>query len=504
MPLPTIIEALTELPAFRILSNELPAPGNAVNVGGLVGSADAVLVSGLAATHPSRFFLVVTDGLPDAERWLADLQTLAELPVALYPPREGFGEAEPHMEVAGERVETLERLLRGELRILLTTSRAILEKTRMARALTELRVELRKGGTHRLSDLAQHLEAIGFERVPMVEDVAQFSVRGGILDIYSFGMIDPVRAEFWGDEIVELKHFELTSQRSTRTVDFALVLPVDGQTTSDETTTERRSILSLLPPDTIAFIPRGTHVDPELTRTWDDAAHHLELARRRGEDVASREELFEMPDTTAKALRRFATLVDVTGHPTTPQPHHPTVFPLQPPDEIDRDIKQLRRVTRDATPTIILCDNQGQCDRLEELLGDDERGIPSAAALTVGVLEGGFIIPAFGHRTGLRILTDHEIFRRERRIRRARRYATGYAIDALSLKTGDYVVHLEQGIGIYRGIETIFVRESTIEVAVIEYEGGDRLNVPLYRVDQIERYRSADDVGEDSPPPRLH
>ena len=104
-----------------------------------------------------------------------------------------------------------------------------------------------------------------------------------------------------------------------------------------------------------------------------------------------------------------------------------------------------------------------------------------------------------GHSTvllnflGLRVLTDHQIFRRDRRIRRQRRYASGAAIDALTtLKAGDYVVHLEHGIGIYRGIERVFVRESMVEVAVIEYEGGDRLNVPLYRIDQIERYRSAD------------
>jgi transcription-repair coupling factor (superfamily II helicase) len=72
-----------------------------------------------------------------------------------------------------------------------------------------------------------------------------------------------------------------------------------------------------------------------------------------------------------------------------------------------------------------------------------------------------------------------------------------------ALRAGDYVVHLEHGIGIYRGIEQMFVRESTVEVAVIEYEGGDRLNVPLYRVDQIERYRAAE-AGTDAVPPRLH
>ena len=141
-------------------------------------------------------------------------------------------------------------------------------------------------------------------------------------------------------------------------------------------------------------------------------------------------------------------------------------------------------------PTVILCDNDGQAERLDELLNEDTRD-PSPAALAVGVLGGGFVLPP-GGEPGLRVLTDHEIFRRERRIRRARKYATGTALEVVgALKLGDYVVHLEHGVGIYRGIETIFVGESTIEVAVvIEYEGGDRLNVPLYRIDQLERYRS--------------
>src|SRR6185369_8245287 len=183
----------------------------------------------------------------------ADLGTLLdETPLALYPAREGFGEAEPHMEIAGERVETLEKLTRGELRVLITTSRALLERTRMPRALQELRVELRKGGTHRLSELAAHLESIGFERVSMVEDVAQFSIRGGIFDVYSFGMAEPVRAEFWGDEIVDLRHFDLSTQRSSRAVDLALVLPVDGHVQEESSERfERGSILSLFPPDAL-------------------------------------------------------------------------------------------------------------------------------------------------------------------------------------------------------------------------------------------------------------
>jgi len=111
----------------------------------------------------------------------------------------------------------------------------------------------------KLGDLATHLESIGLERVPMVDDVAQFSIRGGIFDVYSFGMAEPVRAEFWGDEIVDLKHFDLSSQRSTRAVDFAMVLPVDGHAPESEGATERRSILSLLPTPTRSHFNSARH-----------------------------------------------------------------------------------------------------------------------------------------------------------------------------------------------------------------------------------------------------
>jgi transcription-repair coupling factor (superfamily II helicase) len=335
----------------------------------------------------------------------------------------------------------------------------------------------------------------------MVEDVGQFSVRGGIFDVYGFGMADPVRMEFWGDEISELRHFDLASQRSTREADVALILPADGANAPRmrrEQDAARVSITDLWAEDTIVVVPSETHVVPELRRTWDEAQHHLQLAMRRGEDVPLRAELYVAPDDLARTLARFGTLA--LGAQSEPD----VGFPFREPETINRDIKLLNRVIRDGIPTIILCDNAGQIERLEELLSHGERDtVP--AALTLGVLAGGFVLPPRGTDAGLRILTDHEIFRRERRIRRARKYVASGGLETLgALTPGDYVVHLEHGIGIYRGIERMFVQEATVEVAVIEYEGGDKLNVPLYRIDQIERYRSAADIGVDNPPPRLH
>ena len=467
-----------------------------------------MFVAALARALPQRLIVVVADQVGDAERWLADLQSLVDdIPVALYPPREGFGEVEAHAEVAGERVETLEKLGRSGVRLLLTTARAVLERTTLPKALGGARLELRKGDERRPEDLAAHLESIGFERVPMVEDVAQFSVRGGIFDIYSFGMAEPVRLEFWGDDIVELRHFDLNSQRSTRDAELALILPVDGRLQDESGTLERVTLPELWPPDAIVVMPPGSSVLPELVRTWDEAAHHIELARRRGEEFVRRDMLFLPPPEMASRLARFGTVriapppqraasansADV--QPAGPEPD--ISFPIRPPETISRDLRVLRRLQRDGLHTVILCDNAGQAERLEELLIEDG---PVAASLAIGVLGGGFIVPNV-----VRVLTDHEIFRRDRRLRRTRKYSTGAALDTLgALKPGDYVVHLEHGIGIYRGIEKIFVREATIEAAVIEYEGGDRLNVPLYRIDQIERYRSASDVSDDAPAPRLH
>jgi transcription-repair coupling factor (superfamily II helicase) len=347
----------------------------------------------------------------------------------------------------------------------------------------------------------------------MVDDVAQFSMRGGIFDIYSFGMAEPVRLEFWGDEITELRHFDLISQRSTRDAELALVLPVDGALTGEAEETDRVSITTLFAPDTIVVIPEDSRVGPELRRTWDEAQHHIDLARRRGEDTPGRSELYTTPEETLGALSALGILELFSGdvidsHSEFSSAENPAVaidFPIVPPEPIHRDMKRLREVVADGIPTIILCDNTGQAERLDELLNEGRKA-PSSASLAIGVLHGGFIIPPWGMQLpGLRVLTDHEIFRRERRIRRARKYTTGTSIESLTALTpGDYVVHLEHGVGIYRGIEKVFVRESTVEAAVIEYEGGSRLNVPLYRIDQIERFRSAADITADNPPPRLH
>ena len=505
MALPILVERLSALTAFTSLTRALPAQGGRIGATGLAGSSDAVLLAALALREPNRLFVVVADQLPEAERWLADLQSVfGDDGVALYPPREGFGEIEPHAEVAGERVETLERLARGAVRVLITTARAVQERTRLPRALADARIELRRGDTWRLEDLTSHLDAVGFERVTLVEDVAEYSVRGGILDVYGFGMSEPVRLEFWGDRLEEIRRFDVSTQRMLASAESVLILPVEVAGEAAEERYARVSLPDLWPAGSLVVIPSGVALRPELQRTWDEAEHHLVLARRRGEDAPSRDELLQSPHDTIKAIDAFPALEVIGAGADASRVHEVVQFPLRAPEPVERDIARLSGIVRDGTQTIILCDNAGQAERLEELLDARKEG-PSPAALVIGVLAGGFLIPPRGTPNGLRVLTDHEIFRRERRIRRSRKYATGTALEQVTaLKPGDFVVHLDHGVGIYRGMSTVFHGEATLEVAIIEYEGGDRLNVPLYRLDQVEKYRAAGDVSDDLPPPRLH
>jgi len=490
MPLAFLLDRFHDLPATRSLVGRLPSPGKRIGVGGLPGSSPAVLVATLTRALPQRVFTVVAPTPADGERWLADLQTLlGPESTALYPQRESLGAEEPHYELAGERIETIEALLRGAVRVLVTTARASAERTAVPAALEQARLVIAVSKEERsLTDTVQRLDQMGYERVPTVTEVAQYSVRGGILDVYGFGMAAPARIEWWSDEVVSVRSFDLDTQRSGDALDRVTVLPVKSEQlkTNGSAASRRSNLLDLLPTDTIVVTDQESAVEREVERAWADAAHHLEVARRMGEEPPARDDLLIDPGAWRARLNGLARIA-VSDAETEQR------FPLASPEHIDRDLKRLRQIVTQPPPTVILCDNDGQLERLEELIGSDR------ATLAVGALDGGFIMPT------LRVLTDHEIFRRARRLRRPRRYRSAVSTAASRpLTPGGYVVHLEHGIGIYRGLQTIAVGAEgvTLEVAVVEYEGGDRLNVPLYRIDQLEPYRTAGDG--DAPPPRLH
>ncbi|MBW3629929.1 MAG: transcription-repair coupling factor, partial [Gemmatimonadetes bacterium] len=507
MPHPILVRAFQSLPQFSQLIQGLPRAGAAVVVEGLAGASDALMVASLHRALPQRIWVVVATTPESAEHAAADLEALlGDGTVSSYPQRESlpYEVVESHVEIGGLRVEALEALIAGRLSILVTTARALQELSPAVTSVEALQLELRAGAEIRPADVATRLEEMGFDRVNTVEEVGQFALRGGILDIFGFGSPEPARIEFWGDQIESIRHFDVLSQLSVGSVDSIRILPVDVSfapaASRGADSSERRGLLHYLPPETVLVRLDQGRAAEDWERNWSEVHRLHEAEIQAGKTPEAADQLYLAPAAVGDLSARFPQLyVESIGAP----PGLPRFrVEVTPPEAIDRDLQRLGGLLKAGAglgeQTLILCDNEGQLDRLQELLA--ELGVHGGVTLAVGSMSGGFILPHA--RPPLRVLTDHEIFRRTRRLRRRRQFRGGVAIESIAaLKPGAYVVHMDHGIGKFTGLEQLRVGEEVVETLVIEYAGGELLRVPVHRIDLIERWVSEPD---DDAPPRVH
>ncbi len=494
----TIVEWFLNSEDTKRLLGALPLPGESRALGGCLGSSGSAALAAVHQASDNRVLVGLTSTPIEATSVEADLEALLGKGASfLYPQRESlpYESAEPHLEVGGLRVEALEALFGGRTRLLVTTIRALQEKGPVPASMAELRLSLRVGEERGFTDLISDLRERGFEEVPLVESVGQFAIRGGLLDVFSFGSPDPFRVEFWGDEITSIRAFDILDQRSIQQLESTHLLPVDFHQGVKGKTVDR-SLLELLPSDALFFHWRSDDWTRDLERTWAHAQGIREELLEHGQSPEPLDRLFLSPGETASALGAFPRIrlqEETTGA---------LDLPIRPPPAIDRDMDRLRTFLVEGLAggheTLILCDNDGQVQRLEEILG--EKKVPAGTRLGIGAVAGGFTLK--GAHRDLRVLTDHEIFRRSRRIRRGRQFRGAAALESLAqLTPGDFVVHMDHGIGVFRGLEHLEIAGEGIESLAIEYAGGEMLRVPVYRVDLIERW-----VGEsdDAPDPKIH
>ncbi|HET7273871.1 MAG TPA: transcription-repair coupling factor [Longimicrobiaceae bacterium] len=497
------------MPGFRETVSRLPRASESLGVTGLAGSSRAVLIAALHRARPERLWVVVTAGPEGADQAAADLEAiLGEDAVSLYPQRESlpYDTAETHVEIGGLRVEALEAVLGGSASILVTTARALQELSPAVTSLDTLQLELAVGIEIRPVDLATRLDSMGFERVATVEEVGQYALRGGILDLFGFGSREPARLEFWGDNIESIRQFDVLTQLSVGTVDKIRILPVDVRFAPSATddaapsaTADRRSLLHYLPSEAVLAHFESDAESGDWARTWAEVLRLHEAAKQSGDNPEDPERLFLSPDRVSARIASFPRLLLSDDALVGTEQVHLGVLP---PESIDRNMQKLGSVLAEGAErgerALILCDNEGQLERLQELL--DELRVVAEVTLAVGSLTGGFVLRQA--EPPLRVLTDHEIFRRTRRLRRRRQFRGGAAIESFAaLKPGDYVVHMDHGIGQFRGMEPVRVGEEIVETLVIEYAGGEILRVPVHRIDVIERWVSDSD---EHTHPRVH
>ncbi len=496
-----VLDAVRQSHPVSALATALPQPSEERVLGGAIGSLQAAVIASLHRAAPARVFVAVTETPRAATSLQSDLDALLgdENASRSYPQIESlpYEDAESHVEIDGLRVEAIEALFGGRAKVLVTTARALQERAPIPLGLAQLRTTLRVGESHLFGDVLGVLEERGFDRVALVEEVGQYAIRGGIIDVFSVSASDPVRIEFWGDDIVSIRLFDIMSQRATREVQETHILPVHFRPRDAGGGVVNRSLLELLPSDSIAVWVGDVDERLEFDRAWDRVSELYSSLVHSGAAPPSPDTLFMPPADVESALEGIGRvrLLD--------KPEGDWVLDSEPPPDIDRDMAKLdawlRRGEESGVQTLLLCDNSGQLDRLEEILGGVQR-LPYGTTLGLGALASGFQVE--GPYGLLRVLNDHEIFRRARRVRRSRRFRGSVALESLAqLTPGAYVVHMDHGVGRFRGLEQITIGKQDLEVLAIEYAGGEVLRVPVGKLDLIERW-----VGEtdDAKPRSVH
>lgn len=517
-------------PPFKDLARKLESGEQVVTMRGGAGSLSAFAIAWIEESVPGPVVVVCADEeraealRNDLERLVADVGYFPGWDVAHWDGRS------PHLDVVGLRMEALDQLHRGASGIVVAPVEALMGHT-LSPDLFDLSVKkVRLDQEIAPLELADHLVEIGYERVTTVEGVGQFGMRGGILDFCSFGNAHPVRLEFWGDEISSIRAFDLSTQRSVARLEETQILPcresVLPLTMADiylenlekaerDWGIELPTVRELLEREGIFegqehylgalygertglldYVPEGCWVvldDPDgiagaADKAWaacEQLAQRKKKRRSETEPLPARyvlrkpkavlRQLERMPRVLNRALGGAAEdAVDFGGQSGPHYEGHVSVLK-----------EDLRKYWLDAYEVVILCESAGQQARLEEILEDSA----DVVSLYVGALQAGF---AYGPGKVF-LVNDHEIYSRVRRRRRYRRFQDASPIKTVAaLQRGDFVVHVDHGIGRFEGVERIEMGRLSSDCLALGYRDGDRVFVPVDQMNRVQKYSGRD------------
>ncbi|MEW6749946.1 MAG: transcription-repair coupling factor [Candidatus Latescibacterota bacterium] len=513
--------------SFREVTARLRGGERRLLFDGLPSALLAFLVARVQRQGP-RPILVIAADEDRAEQHRDDLQAIAGEPLVRYFPAWDAGVYDgrsPDIEITGLRLEAVARLQRGEPVIVVAPATALLTPLIPPHALELATVDLRVRQEHSLDALATHLADCGYERVPMVDGLAQFSVRGGILDVYPFDVEHPVRIEFFGDEIDSIRHFDVGSQRSLSTVECVALLPAREVILTRDFHDEYLQRIAEGPPElqrglaglrdqlelgtslegAETFMPLLYGPDQGLFEylrdplLFCDERADVEQQVERAVEAPRREYLRHAQRTgqlpPEMLLRDAAWLAArLDEHPCVePAPvgqldaavrfgaREPRVFH----GELDQLRAQIALLDEDGYDIHMRCETQGQSSRLHEIAS----GWTDRITFGLGTLHRGFIFP----EARLALLNDHEVFSRQKRRYRYRRFKAATPLASFkALQRGDYVVHVDHGIGRFMGIKRLRISGREHDCLTVSYQGDDRLFVPVEQLDRLRKYSSAE------------
>lgn len=479
-----------------------------IQLKGLSGSLDAVVATLACRSHPG-IHLFILQNREEAAYFMQDIETLTEKQgpeILLFPA--SFKKPYQVQEVDNanvlQRAETLSAInamtgarnqgkaMAGAM--VFTYPEALAERVVNKKFLTENTTTLRVGDKVDVAFLGELLAEYDFERTDFVYEPGQYAIRGGIIDVYSFSSEWPYRIELFGDEVESIRSFNPETQLSQ---DQRQALSLVPNVQRKVTVEERDSFMNFLPQDSCIWIKDWALTAEVIDKTFEKAEESFQdLVKDGPQIVNSPGELFEKADGFKKTLadRRVVEF----GFRLSQKKNIRVEFSSRPQPSFNKNFdllaKALGRFQSQHITNIIASDVPRQLERLQTIFEELDRTLrfqPLYAGLREGFEDDNMKLVCY---------TDHQIFERFHRARQRERFSKSKALTLKELKTlkaGDYVVHIDYGVGRFVGLETMEANGRQQEGIRLIYRDDDSLIVSIHQLHKISRYAGK----EGTPPP---
>ncbi len=492
----------TSQPKIRSIASQIEQKNSLkLHLKGLVGSSDGVLAASVyTSTHRPHLFIL--NDKEEAAYFLNAVENFTgENSGFFYPAsyKKTFQVDELDNANVLLRAEVLSHVSKRSRTLVVTYAEALAEKVVTKKNLEQNSIDLRVKEKVSIDFINEFLLHHEFESTDFVAEAGEFSVRGGIVDIYSFSNDLPYRVEFFGDEVESIRTFDPVTQLSVQAMNHVTIIP-NVQTRLLQL--HHTSFLDFIPADTVVWVK-------DLSSVMSFVDIHLAKAKELVEQSKSYpseklDEIFESSEEIKKRLEKFTVVefgkrnyfssTDEFDFHFSPQPSFNKKFELL--------VENLQSNRKEGIKNILFADSGKQIERLYAIFEDLEKknGVKNKVEFTSLLLSlhEGFI----DHDLKLACYTDHQIFDRYHRFRLKKNYSKSEAItlkELASLKPGDFVTHIDHGVGKFAGLETIEVNGKPQEAVRLIYKDNDILYVSIHSLHRIAKY-----TGKEGTTPSLH
>ncbi|QSX31327.1 transcription-repair coupling factor [Shewanella cyperi] len=524
-----------------------PANGKLLSLAAPVGVGRALTLANLAKAHTGTSLLVTAD-TPSALTLEAELTYLLrhdDLQVCLFPDRETlpYDSFSPHQDLISQRLETLASLTTGKRHLVIVPVTTLMVRLPPVSFLAGNVLILKKGDRYSLQQMRQQLTDTGYHLVEQVYEHGEFAIRGAILDLFPSGAREPLRIELFDDEVESIRYFDPETQRSSTEVDSIRMLPA-REFPTDSSAIEgfrqryRRAFESVVnaPESVYQLVSRNlmpAGIENYLPLFFESCAtlfdylprdcqlltvgeleqaanHHLDEVKSRFEDrrvdplrpLLPPQDLYLLTEQLFSAFKALPRVQIAADAPRTlaaaPLPD------LRANHKLRQPLEALQSFAQTGPRLLFIAESEGRREALTELLAkielkpkrlshiDEFWGSDLDCAIAVAPLSQGCLLQ--GHESkDLAIICETELFgervSQQRRRDKQKQLSQDLLIKNLAeLKVGQPVVHLEHGVGLYQGLETLDTGGLVAEYLTLEYSGGDKLYVPVASLHLISRY----------------